>query len=334
MKSFRSRGETISELSLRLERKLSLEFGGALLALIAEPAVVDILLNDDGAVWVERLGAPMCRTDLVIGPGRAASLLCTVASVLGTVVNDESPIVEGELPFEGARFEGVLPPVSRGPIFAIRKRATELHGLDDYVRAGTLDARDAEALREAIENRLNIVVCGGAGTGKTTFANALLQEKLRLGGTHQRIVILEDTPELQCAGENAVWLRTTPSADLAALVRTTLRLRPDAIVIGEVRGREALELLKAWLTGHPGGIATVHASNARAALPRLDQLLQEAGVPSQPTLVAAAVDVVVCMTRDGDGRRVKEVLGVDEYDAAVSTYLTHPMTPQARREEA
>jgi len=330
MSSSRSSPESVSELSQRLERKLSLEFGVHLLALLQDPGVVDIVLNDDGSIWIERLGTPMSRTEFVVGPGRAASLLCTVASVLGTVINDANPILEGELPLEGARFEGVLPPVSRGPIFAIRKRAARIHTLDEYVQAGTLAEGHAEALRGAIRERLNIVVCGGTGTGKTTFANGLLLEKLRLGGTQQRIVVLEDTPELQCAGENAVWLRTTAAADLAALVRTTLRLRPDAIVVGEVRGREALELLKAWNTGHPGGIATVHANSASAALPRLDQLLQEAGVPSQPSLVAGAVDVVVGLVRDGGDRRIQEVLGVEGYDASVGAYHTRPMEPRKR----
>jgi Flp pilus assembly CpaF family ATPase len=158
-----------------------------------------------------------------------------------------------------------------------------------------------------------VVICGGTGSGKTTLANALLGEAVALAGTAQRFLLLEDTVELQCAAPNHVQLRTSPGVDLTRLVRATMRLRPDRIVVGELRGREALALLKAWNTGHPGGLTTVHANSARAALSRIDQLVQEAGVPSQPQLIAEAIDVIVSIRRSEGGRRVDEILLVKDY---------------------
>src|SRR5208283_2460480 len=305
-----------SERTRRFDQKLMRELGPAVLDALQDPSVIEIVVNADGRLWVERLEKGMERTGVLVLPGRVESLLGTVASFRGAVINAHDPILECELPGYGARFEGVLPPVSRAPIFAIRKHGSVVRSLEDYRAAGELDAAHAAALRDGIRNRSNVVVCGGTGSGKTTLANALLLEKLRLGSPHQRIVILEDTLELQCRGENVVSLRTCEVADLARLVRATLRLRPDTIVVGEVRGREALEMLKAWLTGHPGGIATVHANDAGAALSRLDQLVQEAGVPSQPQLIAEAIDLIVAIERTATGRRVTEVVQVEGYDRA------------------
>ncbi|HBZ70776.1 MAG TPA: P-type conjugative transfer ATPase TrbB [Deltaproteobacteria bacterium] len=274
------------------------------------------MVNSDGRVWLDHLAKGVERTERVIVPNRVESMLGTIAAFRGGVINYDVPILECELPGYDARLEGIVPPVSQAPMFAIRKHSSVVRCLQDYRAMGELDVTQGDALRDAIRDRSNVVICGGTGSGKTTLANALLLEKLRLGSPAQRIVILEDTRELQCRGENVVSLRTCEAADLARLVRATLRLRPDAIIVGEVRGREALEMLKAWNTGHPGGIATVHANDAGAALSRLDQLVQEAGVPSQPQLIAEAVDLVVAIERTPTGRRVTEVVRVEGYDQA------------------
>ena len=300
----------------RLDQKLLRELGRDVLDALQDPAVVEIMVNADGRLWIERLEKGIERSSVVVSAAQVESLLGTVASARGAVINAEEPILECELPVYGSRFEGVVPPVSRAPIFAIRKHGSALRSLEDYRAAGELEAGHAEVLREAIRSRRNVVVCGGTGSGKTTLANALLLEKLRLGSPAQRIVILEDTLELQCRGENVVSLRTCEAADLARLVRATLRLRPDTIIVGEVRGREALEMLKAWNTGHPGGITTVHANDAGAALSRLDQLVQEAGVPSQPRLIAETVGLVVAIARTATGRRIREVVRVEGFDRA------------------
>jgi len=182
-------------------------------------------------------------------------------------------------------------------------------------------AHHAEALRQAVLDRENILVVGGTGSGKTTLANALLAEIARTG---DRLVILEDTRELVSTARDAVQLRTQPgSVTLADLVRSTLRLRPDRIIIGEVRGAEALDMLKAWNTGHPGGITTLHANSASSALTRLEQLVEEATTALPHALIGEAVDVIVFMSRASGARRVEQALRITGFDGA--EYRTEPL---------
>jgi P-type conjugative transfer ATPase TrbB len=291
----------------RLEEKLKRELGPTILEALADPDVIEIMLNPDGRLWLDVLGVGMHDTGERIESAQAESLLGTVAMTLGTVVNTEHPILEGELPLDGSRIGGALPPVTLNPTFAIRKRAIRLFTLEDYTNSGALDPGHLKMLRAAISKRENILIVGSTGSGKTTFANALLHEIAVDAGSSERIVILEDTVELQCAAANRVELRTNEYVDITKLLRTTMRLRPDRIIVGEVRGAEALTLLKAWNTGHPGGISTLHANNCLAALTRLEQLIEEAHVPPQPRLIAEAVNVVAWIARTSNGRRVQEI---------------------------
>jgi type IV secretion system protein TrbB len=175
-------------------------------------------------------------------------------------------------------------------------------------------------LKEAVLAKGNIVVVGGTSSGKTTLVNALLAE---VATTNDRVVILEDTRELNCAAEDCVKLRTKPGiVSLADLVRSTLRLRPDRIIVGEVRGAEALDMLKAWNTGHPGGLATVHANSARGALYRIEQLVQEATVTVPRRLIAEAIDILVFLEGRGSGRKVTEVARVEGLDMDGDYQLT------------
>lgn len=185
--------------------------------------------------------------------------------------------------------------------------------LDDYVAAGTMSGVQADALREAVARRFNIVIAGATSSGKTTLANALLAEVAR---TDDRVVILEDTRELQCAAPNVVSLRTKDGvATLSDLVRSALRLRPDRILVGEVRGGEAIDLLKAWGTGHPGGVGTLHAGSAMGALLRLEQLIQEAVVTVPRPLIAETIDLIVVLHGRGANRRVAELVRVEPLTA-------------------
>ncbi|MDQ2694369.1 MAG: P-type conjugative transfer ATPase TrbB [Pseudomonadota bacterium] len=304
-----------------MEAKLRRALGEQILAALDDPAVVEILLNPDGRLWVDIHGQgqqEIGRMDAT----RAESLIGTVAAGLGTVVNRDHPILEGELPLNGERFEGILPPVSPSPVFSIRKRASQVFTLADYEAAGILTAQQGEILRQGVAERLNIVVAGGCSSGKTTLANALLAEAACCGRAGERFVVLEDTVELQCPAANTVALRTSETADLTRLLRATLRLRPDRIIVGEVRGSEALHLLKAWNTGHPGGITTLHANSARAALTRLEQLIQEAGVAAQPALIAEAVNLIVFIGLTPSGRAVKEVARVTGWTPDAGYVLT------------
>jgi type IV secretion system protein VirB11 len=302
---------TLSSSHHRVVRKLYEAFGSTILRALDDTTVVEIMLNPDGRLFVERLGGPMTEAG-TLAPQAAEIIIGTVAHILGTQIDLDRPIISGELPIGGHRFEGLLAPVVVSPSFTIRKRVTRLIPLDDYVRDGTVTECQASLLRRAIAARMNIVVAGGAGSGKTTLANALIAEVVRTNPDH-RLVILEDTAELRSTAQNCVALHTSDAADMSRLLKSTLRLRPDRIVVGEVRDGAALTLLKAWNTGHPGGIATLHANSARSALTRLQQLAAEVSVTPVPEIIAEAVDLVVAIERYPGGRRVREVLRVNGY---------------------
>src|SRR5208282_4326857 len=231
----------------RLDELLRRQLGPRLLAAIDDPNVTEIIVNEDGRVWFESYAKGMHEAGLVIAASQVESL-----------VNSVNPIVEGELLIGGIRFEGLLPPVARKPCCVMRKPAQVLYTLDDYVRDEILSDTHAGVLREAVDSRHSVVIAGGTGSGKTTLAGALINEMVLRSDPNERYVIIEDTLEIQCRAKNLVQLHTAEAADMTRLVRTTMRLRPDRIIIGEVRGAEALALLKAWNTGHPGGVTTIH----------------------------------------------------------------------------
>jgi type IV secretion system protein TrbB len=306
----------------RLHELLRRQLGPRILAAISDPQITEIIVNEDGRVWFESYGKGMHEAGLTLAASQIESLIGTVAASLGSVANPDSPIVEGELSIGRIRFEGLLPPVARKPCCVMRKPAQVLYTIDDYVRDGILSEAHAEVFRSTIDERRNIVIAGGTGSGKTTLAGALINEMVSRSDPNERYVIIEDTLEIQCRARNLVQLHTAESADMTRLVRTTMRLRPDRIIIGEVRGAEALALLKAWNTGHPGGVTTIHANSARAALTRLSSLVQEAGVPPQPELIAETIKLLVFIVRTPAGRRVKEMVRVEGYDARDGFNLT------------
>ena len=303
-----------SQTHARQAEALRRAMGPEILGPLDDPQVVEIMLNPDGNLWVDRLGAGMTCAGR-IDPVRALTIVNTVAAMLDTVVTAERPILECELPLDGSRFEALIPPLVEHAGFALRKKAALVFTLEDYVAKGIMSAAQRKAIEEAVSGRQNILVCGGTGTGKTTLANAILDCVSRVDSEH-RVVVIEDTRELQVNAENVVFLRTSDNTDMTRLLRATMRLRPDRIVVGEVRDGSALALLKAWNTGHPGGVGTVHANDASAALIRVGQLIQEAGVPPNPELIAEAVNVVVSIKRTTTGRRVEEVAAVRGWSAS------------------
>ncbi len=292
----------------RRTRMLRTAMGPAIAAALEDPEVVEILLNPDGSLWLDRLGAGREPSGIFLSASDAERIIRLVAAHVRAEVHAGAPILSAELPDTGERFEGVLPPIVRAPTFAIRKRAVTVMSLATYVADSVLTAAQAVFLRQAVRERQNILIAGGTSTGKTTLANALLHE---VAATGDRVIILEDTVELQCCADDHVPLRTRAGVvSMAELVRSTLRLRPDRIVIGEVRGGEALDLLKAWGTGHPGGIATIHAGSAEGALVRLEQLILEAAVTVPRPLIAQAVNVIVYIAGRGRARRVDDIVRV------------------------
>jgi type IV secretion system protein VirB11 len=293
-------------------------------AWLEDPAVVEVMLNPDGRLWVDRLSAGLADTGERLSAADGERIVRLVAHHVGAEVHAAAPRVSAELPGTGERFEGLLPPVVAAPCFAIRKPAVAVFTLAAYVAAGIMDQRAAEALREAVASRANVLVAGGTSTGKTTLTNALLAEVAK---TSDRVVLIEDTRELQCLTPNLVALRTKDGvASLSDLVRSSLRLRPDRIPIGEVRGAEALDLLKAWGTGHPGGIGTIHAGSAIGALRRLEQLIQEAVVTVPRALVAETINVIAVLAGRGSDRRLTELARVEGLDAT-GDYRLAPLTP-------
>lgn len=320
----------------RRRAMLRTAMGPAIAAAMADPRVIEIMVNPDGALRVDILGEGRVDTDVRLDPEQIERIIRLVASHARAEVHGDAPIVSAELPPHlegraGERFEGVLPPVATGPCFSIRKPAERLYTLDDYVTDGLMTEAAADRLKAAVTQRLNILVAGGTSSGKTTLANALLGE---LAWVDARVILIEDTRELQSPAPDTVALRTRPGVvTMTDLVRSTLRLRPDRIIVGEVRGPEALDMLKAWNTGHPGGIATVHANSAIAALYRLEQLVQEAVVTVPRRLIAEAIDLIVFISGRGVDRRVSSIMRVAGLDPDGNYGLVDLLAPSSPQGE-
>ena len=300
----------------RRRAMLRTAMGPAIAAALSDANVIEVMVNPDGALRLDLLGEGRRNTGVRIEAAQVERIIRLVASHVRGEVHSDRPIVSAELPphGEGAgeRFEGILPPVSLGPCFSIRKPAARVYTLLDYVSDGVMSAETARLLSLAVVDRKNILIVGGTSSGKTTLANALLAELAHLD---ERVILIEDTRELQCSAPDVVALRTRAGlVSMADLVRSTLRLRPDRIIVGEVRGPEALDMLKAWNTGHPGGITTIHANSAISALHRIEQLCQEAVVSVPRPLIADAIDLIVFIAGRGLARRVEtiaRVVGLD-----------------------
>jgi type IV secretion system protein TrbB len=315
---------------IRLEAKLRRELGESVLNLLADEDVEDILLNPDSCLWVKRRGAGFVPAG-TMPPATAASALGTIAAWRGTVLNHEHPILETELPLDGSRFEGVVQPVVRQPVFAIRLRPRKVFTLDEYESAGILTGKEdisnrarqqqdfalavqglrhGEIIRLAVRERKNILVVGATGSGKTTLLNGILDAIAELTPL-DRVISIEDTTELQCRVRNYLDLRAVGAITMLECLRASMRLKPTRIVVGEVRGAEAHTLLKAWNTGHPGGLGTVHANGALLGLTRLESLVAEGTDAPQQTLIGETVDLVIFVDPEPSlkaGRKVREML--------------------------
>ncbi|SDP36030.1 P-type conjugative transfer ATPase TrbB [Desulforhopalus singaporensis] len=283
--------------------------GAVVTEALDNPDIIEVMLNDDGRLWLDSFSKGMIEAGR-IERSQATSILNLVASMLGTVVTSENPVVEGELPLDGSRFEGLFPPVVATPTFTIRKKAIRIFTLADYVEQGIMSPAQNKIISRAVTGKNNILVVGGTGSGKTTLTNAILAE-LSASCPEDRLVIIEDTCELQVKSENKLHLRTNQTTDMRRLLKATMRLRPDRIIVGEVRDGAALDLLKAWNTGHPGGICTVHANSCAGGLLRLQQLISEVSSSSMLELIHEAVDLVIFISKTPDGRQIKELARVN-----------------------
>lgn len=294
----------------RLQQKLKTELGSTIVQALNDPLVVEIMLNSDGKLWIERHGSPMTQVG-EMSALNAESLMGTIADSLGTVITRKSPILEGELPLDGSRFEGLIPPIVSKPTFTIRKKSSVLFTFEDYVDQNILTEGQHVFLEGKVKERSNILIVGGTSSGKTTFTNAVI-DCISKTSPDDRLVIIEDTAEVQSNSKNTVFLRSSLEISMLQLLKATMRLRPDRILVGEVRGEEALALLKAWNTGHPGGVATIHANSALAGLVRLEQLISESGSSADMSpIIAEAVDVIIYINKTTGGRKVEEIIEVN-----------------------
>jgi P-type conjugative transfer ATPase TrbB len=300
-----------AESKRRISEKLIYELG-QVYELLRDPTVIEIMLNPDGELWVEHLGEPKKQFGYM-SRSQAEGLMNTIASELDVEHTALNPILECELPLDGSRFAALLPPVVEGPSFAIRKRALMVFTLQDYVDKGIMTELQRSVIEAAVRARKNILIAGGTGSGKTTLTNAVVQYIVD-ACPNDRLLIMEDTRELQCTAKNKVQMRSGKRASMRKLLKTMMRFCPDRILVGEVRDRTALDLLKAWNTGHPGGAATIHANSAYDGLLRMELLLKEATPGDMYSLVASAVNLIVFIEKCSGSRRITEIVRVNEYD--------------------
>lgn len=301
-------------------KSLKAHLGDSFLEAFADPGTIEIVLNPDGSLWQEKLGGSLQRIGR-IEAYKAHSAMGIIAACLGAELRRESPILEGEFPLDGSRFAGQIPPAVGGPTFAIRKKASAIFTLDEYVQSGVMTLEHRQLIAEMVSNHRNILVIGGTSSGKTTLTNAIIHEIVDQNPL-ERLLIMEDTGEIQCAAENSVIYHTTSHVSLTDLLKTSLRMRPDRILVGEVRDHAALDLLDAWNTGHEGGVATLHSNNARSGLSRLRSLVSRN--PFAPRVIeeviGEAVHCIIHIAKTLDGRRVKSILGVDGWDTKKQDY--------------
>lgn len=300
-------------------------FGGVARQALSDPETVEIMLNPNGLLFVERLGCPI--EEIGVMDASYAETVCRyVAAWHGKEITPDTPLIEGRFPLDGSRFAGQIPPVVAGPTFTIRKRAVRVFKLAEYVESGVMTETQRAILCTAVENHRNILVIGGTGSGKTTLLNAIIGQMVTNNPT-ERLIIIEDTPEIQCTARNVVPYEATDTVTMTQLVKTALRVRPDRILVGEVRGAEAFDLLMGWNTGHEGGLATVHANNVTAALKRVEMLVSMHSNPPPPLLVqqliGEVVQVIVHIGRHGHGRRVHSILEVHGFENG--QYVTQKM---------
>jgi len=319
-------GSTAETSQERLIKKIKIELGPLCLKALENPNVIEIMLNSNGTLWIEELGKPIIQVGSM-QESKVKALLGTIASYLNTTITSANPILECELPIDGSRFEGLLPPIVNKPTFTIRKKASQIFTLEEYYQQKILSKEQYSQIKKSIYNpkdseqsKKNILIVGGTGSGKTTLANAIIDGIVQQT-PNDRVVIIEDTAEIQCAAKNAVILRTSDKVNMLTLLRATMRLRPDRILVGEVRGAEALDLIKSWNTGHSGGVATIHANSARAGLTRLELLISEATQAPMQTLISEAINIVIFITKTKDGRTVKEIIEVTGYDKSTEDYI-------------
>jgi type IV secretion system protein VirB11 len=290
---------------------------------LKDPTTVEVMLNPDGSLWQEKLSEKSFQIG-TLEWARGEAIIKNVASYYDKIATPDTPFVEEVLPLDGSRFAGQLPPIVTAPTFAIRKKPTRIIALDDYVSSGVLTKDQRVKIDVCVKEHRNILVVGGTGSGKTTLTNAIIKQMVD-NDPNERPVIIEDTGEIQCSAKNFVSYLTTSKTSMADLLRIILRMRPDRVIVGEVRGAEALDLLDTWNVGHAGGIATIHANNPLLALRRLKSCVSRNNdAPADiEAYIADVLDIIIHIEKDElntAGRRVTGIMKVVGYQEG--SYLT------------
>jgi type IV secretion system protein VirB11 len=279
--------------------------------ILEDSTVIEVMVNADGGVWVEHFGGAPSWSGVCLTPGDADRTMRLIATHAGTPVTARHPRLSATLP-TGERFQGELAPICERAIYSIRKPAQRCPSLTELVSQDILSPRQCVVLETALSTRQNILVAGSTSSGKTALVNALLNHPIVAG---DRIIVLEDTTELRCSVANHVQLRTVPSrVSMSDLLYDALRLRPDRVVIGEVRDGAALDILKAWNTGHPGGFATLHANSAEDSLRRIEELVSERTAADPRAMIARAINLIVFMRRTRTFPIVENIVKVEGLD--------------------
>lgn len=303
--------ERMKESDSRLLEYFENAMGIENMSLLNDDDVIELYLNDDQKVWVDRLSSGREWTGRYMKYSESMRVIMTVASHMGKIVDIENPIISAELPGTGSRFQGIIPPNVENPSFNIRKKGIKVFTLDDYILSGSITESQKEIILNAVSTRKNILIVGGTSSGKTTFANAVIAE---IAKTKDRLIIMEDTREIQSSAEDTLRMKTSQYADLLKLFSSTMRQRPDRILVGEVRGAEALNLLIAWNSGHPGGLCTIHSDTAEGGLTQLEQYVQITSVSAQEKLIAKTVDLIIVLKKVGVERKVTEIAIVNGWE--------------------
>ncbi len=290
----------------RIASAIKQTIGPDIVQLLEEDGVIEIMRNADGSLAVEKVGHGIEQSKIKLSDRAADSLIRFLASSIGDVCNEKCPSVAVKLPYWHARFQGLLPPIVDAPVFSIRKHSKQVFRLESYVERGELSQAQYEYLKEAIALQHNIIISGRTGSGKSTLANAILKNMVATG---DRIITVEDTPELRLPADAGLQIFTKDGIGYTSrqAIKDILRLRPDRIILGELRDGACLELIKAWNTGHSGGLTTIHANSCELALQRIESLIAEVSVTIPRELIAQTVHVIVQVKRQGAKRFVSEI---------------------------
>lgn len=289
---------------------LNFSLGQEVVKYFSDDSVIEIMLNDDGKLWIDTFDGTK-DTGVIIENEKALSVAYLLASHIGAEINQDCPHLGGELPGTGFRFQIEIPPIVSNVSFNIRKKAIRVFSLNDYLENGIITKRQKEIIEKAVAKRKNILVVGGTSSGKTTLCNAILKE---IAKYNNRVVLIEDVQELQCETENKVRMKTSKNTTIRDLIKITMRKTPERIIVGEIRDGAALDLLKAWNSGHPGGISTIHADDCLGGLEKLEQYIQEVSANPQSKLIARAIDLVVVIAKVEGQRKITEIVTVDGYE--------------------